>query len=456
MTEWLALLAGVLLTAGTALFVAGEFSLVALDRPTVEDAVRRGEPRADSVLRSLRRLSTQLSGSQVGITVTTLALGFVTTPALAGLLAQPLRAAGLSSGVASSAASVLSLVLVTIFSMIFGELVPQFLGFSAPLRTAKVVAAPLRWWTTAAHPFIVVLNGSANTFLRGVGVEPQEELSVARSSAELASLVRTSLEAGTLPESTARLLTASIGFGSQTAADVMTPRSRATAIERTASAADVVALARSTGHSRFPVLGEDWDDVEGVVHVKKAVAVPYERRADVPVSALMVDHLSVPETLRLDPLLRELRAAGLQFAAVVDEYGGTSGVVTLEDVVEELVGDVSDEHDRGQTTGRRLPDGSWSVPGLWRPDEVRARVGAAIPDGTAYETIGGWVMATLDRVPEVGDEVTVDGWTVRVQDMEGRRVDRVRLRRIAADGTESVGAPGLADLQGAPVDGTVR
>ena len=307
-----------------------------------------------------------------------------------------------------------------------------------------------------AHPFIVVLNGSANTFLRGVGVEPQEELSVARSSAELASLVRTSLEAGTLPESTARLLTASIGFGSQTAADVMTPRSRATAIERTASAADVVALARSTGHSRFPVLGEDWDDVEGVVHVKKAVAVPYERRADVPVSALMVDHLSVPETLRLDPLLRELRAAGLQFAAVVDEYGGTSGVVTLEDVVEELVGDVSDEHDRGQTTGRRLPDGSWSVPGLWRPDEVRARVGAAIPDGTAYETIGGWVMATLDRVPEVGDEVTVDGWTVRVQDMEGRRVDRVRLRRIAADGTESVGAPGLADLQGAPVDGTVR
>jgi len=456
MTEWLALLAGVLLTAGTALFVAGEFSLVALDRPTVEDAVRRGEPRADSVLRSLRRLSTQLSGSQVGITVTTLALGFVTTPALAGLLAQPLRAAGLSSGVASSAASVLSLVLVTIFSMIFGELVPQFLGFSAPLRTAKVVAAPLRWWTTAAHPFIVVLNGSANTFLRDVGVEPQEELSVARSSAELASLVRTSLEAGTLPESTARLLTASIGFGSQTAADVMTPRSRATAIERTASAADVVALARSTGHSRFPVLGEDWDDVEGVVHVKKAVAVPYERRADVPVSALMVDHLSVPETLRLDPLLRELRAAGLQFAAVVDEYGGTSGVVTLEDVVEELVGDVSDEHDRGQTTGRRLPDGSWSVPGLWRPDEVRARVGAAIPDGTAYETIGGWVMATLDRVPEVGDEVTVDGWTVRVQDMEGRRVDRVRLRRIAADGTESVGAPGLADLQGAPVDGTVR
>jgi CBS domain containing-hemolysin-like protein len=402
MTEWLALLAGVLLTAGTALFVAGEFSLVALDRPTVEDAVRRGEPRADSVLRSLRRLSTQLSGSQVGITVTTLALGFVTTPALAGLLAQPLRAAGLSSGVASSAASVLSLVLVTIFSMIFGELVPQFLGFSAPLRTAKVVAAPLRWWTTAAHPFIVVLNGSANTFLRGVGVEPQEELSVARSSAELASLVRTSLEAGTLPESTARLLTASIGFGSQTAADVMTPRSRATAIERTASAADVVALARSTGHSRFPVLGEDWDDVEGVVHVKKAVAVPYERRADVPVSALMVDHLSVPETLRLDPLLRELRAAGLQFAAVVDEYGGTSGVVTLEDVVEELVGDVSDEHDRGQTTGRRLPDGSWSVPGLWRPDEVRARVGAAIPDGTAYETIGGWVMAPSIACPRSG------------------------------------------------------
>ena len=165
------------------------------------------------------------------------------------------------------------------------------------------------------------------------------------------------------------------------------------------------------------------------MHVKKAIAVPFDRRTDVPVSALMVQAVLVPETLRLDPLLLQLRQGGMQLAVVVDEYGGTSGVVTLEDLVEEIVGEVNDEHDRSQTTGRQLRDGSWTVPGLWRPDEVRARVGVAIPDGPAYETVGGWVMSTLGRVPTVGDTVPADGWTARVVDMDGHRVDRVRLER---------------------------
>lgn len=240
MGDWLLVLAGVALTVGTAVFVAGEFSLVALDRPAVEEAIRRGDTRASGVLRSLRQLSTQLSGSQVGITLTTLALGFVTTPAIASLLAGPLASVGVPAGARGSVAQILALVLATVFSMIFGELVPQFFGLSAPLGTAKLVSAPLRWFTTIARPFIVVLNGSANTFLRGVGVEPQEEISAARSPAELASLVRTSQAAGTIPEATAQLLTASIGFGVQTAADVMTPRARATAVDRTSTAADVV------------------------------------------------------------------------------------------------------------------------------------------------------------------------------------------------------------------------
>jgi CBS domain containing-hemolysin-like protein len=427
MGDWLLILAGVVLTLGTALFVAAEFALVALDRPTVEEAVRRGEAGAGGVLLSLRRLSTQLGGCQVGITITTLALGFVTTPAVAALLEGPLAAVGLTGRTGSSVASGVAFALATGFSMILGEMVPKTLAISAPLGTAKVVATPVRWFTMAAAPMLAVLNGSANVVLRGLGIEPQEELSAARSPAELASLVRTSMEAGTLPAGTAALVTASLGFGSQTAADVMTPRSRATSIDRTASAADIVDLARTTGHSRFPVVDDDWDDIVGVVHVKKAVAVPHERRADVPVSALMVDHVSVPESIRLDPLLSELRAAGLQFAVVLDEYGGTSGIVTLEDVVEEIVGEVSDEHDRGQTTGRRLGDGSWTVPGLWRPDEVRRRVGAPVEDGPAYETVGGFLMAALGRVPVVGDELVLDGWRVRVLDMDGRRVDRIRF-----------------------------
>lgn len=440
MTEWLLVLAAVILTLGTAVFVAAEFALVALDRPTVDKAVERGEPRAASVLVSLRSLSTQLSTSQVGITLTTLVLGFIANPSIGALLRGPLESAGLSDDRSGQVASILAMVIVTIFSMIVGEMVPKTLAISKPLATAKLVARPVRIFAAVLKPLILVLNGSANAALRAMNVEPQEELSAARSPAELASLVRTSAEAGTLAEGTARLVTASLGFGVQTAADVMSPRSRATAVDRSASAADVLDLARSTGHSRFPVIDDDWDDVDGVVHVKKALAVPFERRADVPVSALMVDPLVVPESIRLEPLLRQLRLSGLQFAIVVDEYGGTSGVVTLEDVIEEIVGEVSDEHDRGQTTARQLPDGGWTVPGMWRPDEVRRHVGADVPDGPAYETVGGFVMARLGRVPAVGDEVELTGWNVRVVDMDTRRVDRLRFvprpdgRRLGEDG----------------------
>lgn len=435
MTEWLLVLAGVGLTAGTALFVAVEFSLVALDRPTVQKAIDSGDRRAEVVLGSLRRLSTQLSAAQVGITLTTLVLGYIATPSLGRLLQTPLSALGLQGEALTSVSATLALLIATLFSMVLGELLPQFLGISAPLATAKVVAMPVRVFAVIAKPLIVVLNGSANLVLRGLGITPQEELSGARTPQELASLVRRSAEAGTLDVGTARLVTRSLGFGEQTAADVMSPRARATSIERTATAEDVLRLARSTGHSRFPVTGEDWDDIDGIVHVKRAIAVPHDRRADVPVSALMVPPLLVPETIRLDPLLLLLREAGLQLAIVVDEYGGTAGVVTLEDVVEEIVGDVSDEHDRSRTTAREMTDGSWTLPGLWRPDEVRERLRAPVPDGPAYETIGGWVMAELGRVPVAGDTVELPGWSVTVLTMDGMRVDRLRFVPVGgADG----------------------
>lgn len=433
MTEWLLVLAGVGLTAGTALFVAVEFSLVALDRPTVQRAVDAGDRRAEVVLGSLRRLSTQLSAAQVGITLTTLVLGYIATPSLGRLLQTPLSALGLQDEALRSVSAALALLIATLFSMVLGELLPQFLGISAPLQTAKVVAMPVRVFAVIAKPLIIVLNGSANLVLRGLGITPQEELSGARTPQELASLVRRSAEAGTLDVGTARLVTRSLGFGEQTAADVMSPRARATSIERTATAEDVLRLARSTGHSRFPVTGEDWDDIDGIVHVKRAIAVPHDRRADVPVSALMVPPLLVPETIRLDPLLLLLREAGLQLAIVVDEYGGTAGVVTLEDVVEEIVGDVSDEHDRSRTTAREMTDGSWTLPGLWRPDEVRERLRAPVPDGPAYETIGGWVMAELGRVPVVGDTVELPGWSVTVLAMDGMRVDRLRFVPVVSD-----------------------
>ncbi len=437
MTQWLLVLLGVVLTFGTALFVAAEFSLVALDRPTVQRAIDEGDTGASVVLGSLKQLSTQLSAAQVGITITTLVLGYIVQPSLGVLLQTPLNTVGVQGTQATAVSSVLALVIATLFSMIVGELVPQFLGFSDPLRVAKVVARPVRAFALVMRPLIVVLNGSANVLLRAVGVEPQEELSAARTPQELASMVRRSAEAGVLEQGTARLLTRSLDFGERVAADVMSPRVRCAAVQRTATAAEVVEMARTTGHSRFPVLGEDWDDVDGIVHVKKAIAVPPERRGDVPVTALMIDPVLVPETITLDPLLLLLRESGFQLAVVVDEYGGTSGVVTLEDVIEEIVGEVSDEHDRVSDPSRVLPDGSWTVPGLWRPDEVQDRIGAEVPPGTAYETMGGFVMAQVGRVPVVGDEVALPGWLLRVVSMDGRRVDRLRLSPVPVEDEEA-------------------
>src|SRR6478752_4099396 len=370
MTEWLLVLAAVALTAGTALFVTAEFSLVALDRPSVQQAVDQGDERAATVLRSLRQLSTQLSAAQVGITLTTLIVGYLAEPSIGSLLYGPLVSLGLSDSMASSLATTLALVLVTLFSMVFGELMSQFLGISAPLAAAKVVAGPVRAFAMVARPLVAILQGSANAALRAMGITPQEELTSARTPQELASLVRRSAEQGTLEANTARLLTRSLDFGDRTAVDVMTPRVRCSGIERTA-------------------------------------------RAD--------------DTIRLAPLLLRLRAAGLQMVVVVDEYGGTSGVVTLEDVVEEIVGEVSDEHDRSQSDWNQMADGSWLLPGLWRPDQVRDQLGAVVPDGPTYETVGGFAMAVLGRLPVVGDELALPGWTVRVARMDGRRVDRLRF-----------------------------
>ncbi|TWE09478.1 hemolysin family protein [Rudaeicoccus suwonensis] len=430
MIPWLLLFAGVVLTVGTAIFVAAEFSLVALDRPQVQRAVDAGDTRAAVVLGSLRSLSTQLSGSQVGITLTTLILGYLVQPSLGALLSDPLGSTGMSSTAADAVSTAAALVIATLFSMVVGELVPQFLGISAPLPVAKIVAGPVRVFSAVTKPLIVVLNGSANAVLRVLGIEPQEELSAARTPQELSAMVRRSAEAGVLEEGTARLLTRSLDFGERTAADVMSPRVRCDHLERAATAADAVDLARRTGHSRFPVIGADWDEVLGVVHVKRAIAVPQDRRTDVPVTALMINPVLVPETIGLDPLLLLLRANGFQLAIVVDEYGGTSGVVTLEDVIEEIVGEVSDEHDRVSDPSRLLPDGSWTVPGLWRPDEVRDRIGAEVPEGRYYETVGGFIMQSVGRVPQVGDEVEAGGWTLRVVSMDGQRVDRVRIAAV--------------------------
>ena len=378
-----------------------------------------------------------------GITLTTVLLGYTMQAALANLLTG-LMSHWLATSVATGAAVVIALIVVNAFSMVIGELIPKNATLSDPMRAAGLVTPLLTAFTTVLRPVIVVLNNTANLVLHRMGIEPAEEISGARSAGELASLVRHSAEEGTLDVSTAALLTRSIGVGELTAVDVMTDRGRLHTLDAEDTADAVVDLARTTGHSRFPVIGSDVDDVLGVVHLRRAIAVPYERRGAVSVasSSLMTPVPRVPETMPLASLLVELRAAGSQMALVVDEYGGTAGVVTLEDAVEEIVGDVADEHDRRRAGAHVDASGDWIVPGWMRPDELAARAGIHVPDDGPYETLGGLVMTELGRIPRLGDTVDVARVEMVVEAMEGRRVTRLRVRSADAPGGAAGGGAG--------------
>ncbi|WP_127474228.1 hemolysin family protein [Microbacterium sulfonylureivorans] len=417
---------GLLLTVGTGLFVASEFALVNLDRADLEARQAAGETRLALTISALKITSTHLSSAQLGITLTTLLTGYTMEPAISNLLRPVFTAWGLPEGLVSPLAVIIAVSIATIFSMIIGELVPKNFALAIPRQTAKLVIPFQTAFTTVFRPAIFVLNGSANGVLRSFGIEPKEELSGARTAEELSSLVRRSASAGVLEEDTASLLDRSLTFARLSAADVMTPRPSIHAVAADDTAEDVIQLARRTGHSRFPVYDDSMDDITGVVHLKAAVGVPRARRADVPAAALATEPLRIPEAVHLDALVSELRARGYQMAVVVDEYGGTAGVVTLEDLVEEIVGEVLDEHDR-RRAGVVRAEGSVSFPGELRPDEVRDRTGIRIPEGDVYDTVGGFIMSELERIPVVGDAIEVEDGTIEVQRMDGRRVDRVRF-----------------------------
>lgn len=426
MSEWILLGIGILLTIGTGLFVASEFALVNLDRAELEARRAKGETRLGLTISALKITSTHLSSAQLGITLTTLLTGYTMEPAISSLLAGPLTALGLPEGMVRPVGATTAIVIATLLSMVLGELVPKNFALALPRRTAKMVMPFQTAFTWVFRPAIALLNGSANALLRAVGIEPKEELSGARSAEELSSLVRRSASAGLLEQDTATLLGRTLRFADHDASDVMTPRPRVAAVQRLEPAEAVLGLARQTGFSRFPVYDENLDDIVGVVHVKQAVAVPRERRADVPSSALQSEALRVPETMKLDVLLGELRGRGFQMAVVVDEYGGTAGVATLEDLVEELVGEVADEHDRTRAGIVRRGD-EVSFPGILRPDELVERTGIRVPENGDYETVAGYVIAKLGRLPEVGDEVEIDEGALVVQRLDGRRIDRLRF-----------------------------
>jgi CBS domain containing-hemolysin-like protein len=444
-TEWLLLAGSLALVLMCGMFVAAEFSFVTVDRSQVDQEAAAGDPAAAGVQAALRSLSTQLSGAQVGITVTNLAIGFLAEPAIAELVDGPLAAAGMPEGGVRPVAIGFALALSTVLTMLYGELVPKNIAIARPMQTARATQAFQRGFTALNRGPIRLLNGSANAIVRRLGIEPQEELRSARSSTELASLIQRSADQGTLDHETAELMGRSVEFGTRTAGEIMTPRVRTVTLESGDRAAAVIDLARRTGHSRFPVLDAE-DAVVGTVHVKHAVALPVPERATTRVKHIMVKPIVVPDSMRLGPLLELLREDGFQMAVVLDEYGGHAGIVTLEDVIEEIVGDISDEHDRLGARARQRRDGSWLLSGLLRPDEVEDVTGIQLPEGEDYDTIAGLVMQVLGRIPEVGDvaEVPVPDRsgteeareqlaTLAVVHMDGLRIDRVALRLLQGE-----------------------
>ncbi len=447
--EWLLLGAGLLLILGTGFFVAVEFSLVALDQATVQRAVDNGDSAAAPLLRCLKSLSTQLSSCQLGITMTTLLTGYVMEPSVGRLLEGPLAALGLPEPAATSVSLVIAMALATLLSMLIGELVPKNMAIALSFPIGKALARPQLMFTAVFKPAIVVLNGFSNKVLNVFGLEAKEEISGARSPAELASLVRRSAAMGTLDERTANFVSRTLNFSGRTAADVMTPRIRVETIDGHQPVSDIVEAAKRTGYSRFPVIGESSDDIRGVVHVKKAIAVPADRRANLEAGAIMTEVLRVPETIHLDGLLAELREGNLQLAVVLDEYGGTAGIATLEDLVEEIVGEVADEHDKVRPGLLQSASGDWYFPGLLRPDELSEQIpGLTVPDEATYETVGGYIMSQLGRIAAVGDTVDVEGGKLSVTRMDGRRIDRICFKPSPPEHGDHGGNDGRLDAAG--------
>lgn len=429
----LLLAAALVLILANGFFVAAEFGLVTVERAEAEKAAAEGDRRARTVVEALRELSFQLSGTQLGITITSLVVGMLAEPALADLLSGPFSAIGIPDGAVSGVAVVVGMLLASAIQMVIGELVPKNWAVSRPLQVARFVAGPQNRFSRLFRPVIAALNTVANRLVRALGVEPTEELASARTPGELVSLARHSAQAGALEQDTADLFVRTLSLGELTTQHVMTPRVKVSALQDSATAEDVVNLTRATGLSRFPVYREKIDDVVGMVHLKDALAIPPYDRLRTPVGRIARKALLVPETLPVQPLLARLRSEQ-PIAVVVDEYGGTAGVVTLEDIVEEIVGEVRDEHDAKDVPElAAIPpeDGrpAWDVDGSCRVD-ILQRIGLDVPEGP-YETVAGLVADLLGRIPAPGDRAELPGWRLSVRQVGHYRAERVRLVRSA-------------------------
>jgi CBS domain containing-hemolysin-like protein len=435
MTVWY-IVAAVVLLLLNGFFVGAEFALIAARRTKIEALAAEGAATANFALRSIKELTLTLAGAQLGITMCSLGLGFVAEPAIADLLESALSSFGeIPPTLLHTISFVVALTIVTFFHMVIGEMAPKNIAIAEPEKSALWIAAPFRAFVFTFRPVLFLLNGIANAGCRLLGVEPQDERISTASAEEIQAMVKESAEEGMIHERERRLLAGAAAFGERDAASAMIPRTEIVALPSTSTASDLEGVIVASGHSRIPIYGENIDQVLGFFHAKELLKIPRSQR-DRPLARRWIrPMLIVPESLSLHPLLLNMRRERKHFALVVDEHGGTAGVVTLEDLLEELVGEIRDEHDAGELGIEPLGNSRYMIPGTLRIDEVSDYLGMELPEGD-YETVAGFVMDRLGRVPSPNDSVELNGGRLTVAEMHRRRIRRLLVERIELQAPE--------------------
>lgn len=411
------------------MFVAAEFALIASRRSRIEALAATGDRRARSALAGVRELSLMLAGAQLGITMASLGLGAVAEPALGHVLEDLLHRAGLPEAWVVPIGYTIALSVVVFLHLVIGEMAPKSWAIAHPERSALMLARPFRAFVVVVKPLIAVLNWMANGVVRLFGATPQDELAAAHSPTDLQYLVRESGTAGTLAEHEQDLLSRALVLSARDAETVMIPRRDLVTVSAGATVEELEGAAASSGRSRLPVFAAaDLDELVGIVHVKDLLRLDTAHRARMTAGDLARPAMLVPESRRIEDLLRDMRDRRQHVALVVDEYGSVNGLVSLEDIVEELIGEFEDETDvRVARRLRRRPDGRLVVPGDLRPYQLAELAGVTLPEGP-YETVAGYLIRTLDRLPQAGDQVTVGAVELEVVATDRHRITEVVVR----------------------------
>jgi CBS domain containing-hemolysin-like protein len=415
-----------------AFFVAAEFALVGSRRSRIDQLAEEGESGAKAVQSALKNLDRYISGTQLGITLASLALGWIGEPALATLVDSGLAVIGIhaASGLAHTTAGVATAFLViTFLHIVLGELAPKSIAIGAPERVSVILARPMMLFSRVMSPFITLLNVSANALLRVIGVAPAGGgHQNVHSADELRLLVMQARAQGTLNETDSMMLAGVFDFHEKKARDVMRPRTEVAAIPLDSTEDEVWAILRSERFSRYPVIGDSLDDIVGVFLAKDL----WLHQGPFTIKQFLRAPLFIPDSRSAERVLDDLRKTRAQMAVVLDEYGGTAGIITMEDLVEEVVGDIADEYDAAAREALET-DGVLELAGSLSLIDVRSDYKVLVPDGD-WTTLGGYVFNALGRLPRVGDRVVIPGCELEVVAMDGRRVAAVRVNRITVAG----------------------